>query len=329
MSDLKERLLAILESHEGDLRPHVLAGAGDQLVLVWQEEDENGLLTVKARFFNADGSAAAAAFLVHDAAAVDQQQPTITTLASGGFVVVWVSGDEESGFAIKAQMFKVTGERIGEAATVASNLDAVPADVVVNIVSSEGFAVSWREDGSRADDFDILAQLFDVRGDPAGELIVAGSAGDGPRDEPFPALEGTDYFRVTWRDGDAVLSQVLDFDGNPIGPVVMLTGDLPVDREPGYERFDPNGFDVRQLFSDEEDGEGAAPPFESLASDLFEAEASDEEVPFDREAAAAAVTAQIGAMTVGILDGFYQAAILPAEGTDGTVLVNPAGYTGG
>src|SRR5687767_2191607 len=70
--------------------PVVSALPGGGFVLAWIDElgDSDGY-GIKARLFDAAGSPVGLDFDVNSSETKSQFQPTVTTLASGGFVIAW------------------------------------------------------------------------------------------------------------------------------------------------------------------------------------------------------------------------------------------------
>jgi Ca2+-binding RTX toxin-like protein len=92
--------------------PAVAALADGRFVVTWLSQDAgdgNGTC-IRARLYNADGSAAGNDFVVNTTAASDQYNPTIVALADGRFIVSWESGDTGDGSSgcVRAQIFDPT-----------------------------------------------------------------------------------------------------------------------------------------------------------------------------------------------------------------------------
>ena len=87
----------------------------------WRRDGGQQQLAVKAQVFHADGTRVGSEILVNTATANNQDDPQITALSNGGFVVTWsdkslgvggATGDN-SGTAVKAQVFLADGTRVG------------------------------------------------------------------------------------------------------------------------------------------------------------------------------------------------------------------------
>ena len=96
-----------------------------QFVVTWRSFDgsDGSGTVIRARLFNADGTAVGNDFVVNTTAESDQFEPTVTTLLDGHFVVTWTSqdgGDGDGGNLVRAIIIDPAG--IGNVApTITSN----------------------------------------------------------------------------------------------------------------------------------------------------------------------------------------------------------------
>ncbi len=148
--------------------------AGGRFVATWRDESGTGVdadnSAVSAQLFNADGSKFGAEFQVNTTTASYQTEPFVTSLAGGGFIVAWMdfsgSGDDNSGTAVRGQMFDAVGTPLGGEfrinSTVGSNQYAVSmnelADGRVAIVWTDASGITGDTSGSA-----IRGQIFDPR----------------------------------------------------------------------------------------------------------------------------------------------------------------------
>ena len=101
--------------------PSIAALAGGGYLVTWVDASGLGgdasVTGVKAQRFDADGNKIGGEFLVNTATANLQSSPTVTTLASGRFVISWTDssfeGGDPSSFSIKAQLFEADGTKVG------------------------------------------------------------------------------------------------------------------------------------------------------------------------------------------------------------------------
>ncbi|MDV6345453.1 DUF4347 domain-containing protein, partial [Nitrosomonas sp. Is37] len=87
--------------------PTITALADGGFVVSWESWNQDGSgYGIYAQRYNADGTVRGAEFLVNTTVANNQYDPTITALADGGFVVSWMSLNQDgSGWGIYAQRY--------------------------------------------------------------------------------------------------------------------------------------------------------------------------------------------------------------------------------
>lgn len=103
-------------------------------------------------------------FLVNTTTPNNQDQPTVTSLASGGFVVSWADlsgqGGDASGNGIKAQIFDAAGAKVGAEFLVNTATLSSQSEPTITSLALGGFVVSWTDESGDASGRGIKAQLF-------------------------------------------------------------------------------------------------------------------------------------------------------------------------
>lgn len=237
MSDLEERL----DEVGGSVPKGIMAPAGNRFILVWHDEDDDGAFQVRAQFFGRDGAAQGEPFLIQEDADSKQQLPTVTTLASGNFVVVWVSESEDGTRDVRAQIFKPDGQPVGDEILIAGTIDGGVQQPDVDLLGSGGFVVTWRGHGALPAVPGIKAQIIGAEGQKIGEPFLVNDP-SAPDDGPPADLDGTEFFRLTWTDGTVVKGQIFDFQGNRVGGTFIVSQGVPGDDEPAYRDDIAGGF---------------------------------------------------------------------------------------
>jgi hypothetical protein len=146
--------------------------------------------------------------------------PEITTLASGGFVIVWATG-----VGIKAQMFDRNGAAAGDSFFL-SAVGTGPGQPTVTALASGGFVASWATTAGLGGDnsgFAVAARIFDSTGQPAGSEFLVNTTTFASQQQPsITALVGGGFV-VAWSDqnGDGsqygIMAQVYNDQGTKIG----------------------------------------------------------------------------------------------------------------
>lgn len=214
----------------------ITALASGGFVLTWTDASASGGDTsgaaVRAQIFGADGSKLGGEFLVNTATTNGQQQPTITSLASGGFVVSWTDlsnvGDP-SNSGIKAQIYDAAGTRVGGEFLVNTVTQQGQTSQSITSLASGGFVVSWTDASGLAPDnkgTGIKAQIFDATGHKSGgEFLVNTAIANSQQYASLTSL-ASGGFVATWTDnsllgGDAsssgVKGQIFSATGAKVG----------------------------------------------------------------------------------------------------------------
>lgn len=186
-----------------------LASGG--FVVSWQDHsgvggDGSGS-GIKAQLFDAGGGKVGAEFLVNTATLNDQGQPTITSLASGGFVVSWTDqsgvGDDNSTAGIKAQLFDGSGAKVGGEFLVNSATRADQFQPTITGLVSGGFVVSWADLSAEGGDFSgfgIKAQKFDASGAKIGAEFLVNTSIINSQFVPTITGLASGGFVIGWQD---------------------------------------------------------------------------------------------------------------------------------
>uniref|UniRef100_UPI000AC37846 beta strand repeat-containing protein n=1 Tax=Sphingomonas sp. CCH10-B3 TaxID=1768757 RepID=UPI000AC37846 len=160
--------------------PQITALANGGFVVTWADGSlgvggaggDTSSTAAKAQVFAANGTPVGSEILVNTATANNQDTPQITALSSGGFVVTWVdnslgvggAGGDTNFAAVKAQVFGVSGARVGSEILVNSTTAGDQGNPQVTALPSGGFVVTWADasagGGSNTSDIDVRAQVF-------------------------------------------------------------------------------------------------------------------------------------------------------------------------
>ena len=175
--------------------------------------------------------------LVNTATAGDQQNAQITTLANGGYVVVWensVAAGEGTDVDVKAQVYNADGTTVGSEILVNTTTADSQYDPQITALSNGGFVVSWSQlgvDGFNQTVQEINAQMFNADGTAAGGEILVNTTTSGSQvDSEITALTAGGFV-VTWTDfsgvggdasGAAVKAQVFDDAGAAVGGEILV-----------------------------------------------------------------------------------------------------------
>ena len=194
--------------------------------------------SIKAQIFDAAGDRVGSEFLVNTETLSNQQQPTITSLASGGFVVSWIDpsgqGGDASGYGIKAQIFDASGTKVGGEFPVNTATLNSQQEPTIAALPSGGFVVSWIDQsgqGGDANPYGIKAQIFDAAGTKVDSEFLVNTITADNQFEPSVAGLASGGFVVVWSDvsqtgGDSsstsIKAQIFDAVGAKVGTEFLV-----------------------------------------------------------------------------------------------------------
>jgi len=202
--------------------PTVAALPDGHFVVTWHSDDNGSGNLIRARLFNADGTAAGDDFVVNSTTANDQLQPTVTALPDGHFVVTWHSNDNGSDYDIRARRFNADGTVAGDDFVVNSTTASDQLWPAVTALPDGHFVVTWYSyDGG---DGTIRARLFNADGTAAGDDFVVNSTTAGDQVVPTVTALPDGHFVVTWYSDDGgdgsgslIRARLFNADGTAAG----------------------------------------------------------------------------------------------------------------
>ncbi len=208
----------------GQSSPSFTALEDGRLVAVWTDGSQTGGdksgYAIRAQVFDADGSKLGSEFLVNTTTAGDQVGSTVVVLADGRFLVAWddfsQTGGDNSGWAIRAQVFDADGTRSGAEFLVNTIVHGNQFDRSIAVLADGRFVVTWTDwsvsNGDRSGAA-IRSQIFDPR--EAAVDLSGTSLGDdffGTRFADRMQGNSGDDNLVGWQGADALAGG----DGNDV-----------------------------------------------------------------------------------------------------------------
>ncbi len=192
---------AVSAGSAGDrLFPSVAALTDGGFVVAWVSDGEDGSgYGIYGRRYDAQGDAAGFEFPVNIVTADNQHAPSVAGLAGGGFVVAWMSYDQDgSGYGIYGRLYDAAGVPAGGEFLVNASIAGDQISPAVAALAGGGFVVTWTSDGQDGSGYGVYARYYDADGDPAGgEMPVSSTTADNQQDTSVAAL-ATGGFVVTW-----------------------------------------------------------------------------------------------------------------------------------
>lgn len=209
-------------------------------VITWYswQQDGNADSTVEsygiyAQRFDKNGVKIGDEIAVNSANTSDQKDPHITSLADGGFVIVWESdGEDGADLGIYGRKFDATGNAAGTEFKVNSYTTSTQGEPSITSLSDGGFIVSWEswDQISSTSDYDIYAQRYDQNATTVGDEFLINTFNVSYQAAPSIAGLENGGFVATWKSWDQISStsdydiyaQRYDNHGNSIGTEFLV-----------------------------------------------------------------------------------------------------------
>jgi hypothetical protein len=189
---------------------------------------------IRAQRFAIDGTPIAGEFQVNSFTSGTQYRPSVRTFSDGGFIVVWGSNGsfgDDTGRSIQAQRFDASGAAVGMQFQVNTYTSGFQFRGNVEVLSNDGFLVTWDTDFSGAGGGDgsgtsVRAQLYDSSAVPVGEEFQVNSVTAGAQKWAEAAADDGGAFVVVWHSqgslgndnsGYSVQGRRFDAAGDPVG----------------------------------------------------------------------------------------------------------------
>jgi Ca2+-binding RTX toxin-like protein len=252
------------------------AGGGDQtlpvvaeledgnIVVAWQSDASDGDGTsVRARMYDAFGTALASEFVVNSVTAGNQTEPSIVALEGGGFVIAFTENASEVGTGLYARQFDEDGDPVGNDFHInqdAQNGDQSQASLVT--LDGGGFVAVWRTTEGAEPDGGIKLRTFEADGTAISAAILVNDETTGDQRDPSVTVLANGNFVVSWTsddagntdgDGISVMYRVFESDGDPVDDSAVLSSSTASDQQRPAIAATPDGGFVA-VFMDDDGG---------------------------------------------------------------------------
>jgi PHD/YefM family antitoxin component YafN of YafNO toxin-antitoxin module len=187
---------------------------------------------VHVRSYDQNGVAVGGDVQVNVSTSGNQADSSITALSGGGYLVTWTDrGGANASWLIKAQIFDVSGARIGTEFTVNSNTGSYIGSVESSVTAlvNGTFAVAWYESGQHH------IQLFTASGSRLGTELMINTGLSGTQVGPeLTALSGGG-FAIVWKDendgsGTSIYVQAFDANAQATGNAELVNTQIGGDQ---------------------------------------------------------------------------------------------------
>lgn len=215
----------------------ITALSDGRFVVTWEDQShskndrwETGIL---AQIFNTDGTKSGSPFQVNTIIRHTQDDPSVTTLADGGFVIVWTdasgSADDRSSAAIRAQRYGADGTPLGDEFRVNTTTEGLQFNAQPLGLPDGRFLIAWEdqsETGGDASGRSVRAQIFNADGSKSGSEFLVNTTTQSNQGNPVLASLSDGRFVIGFTDqsetsadtsGAVVLVQLFNADGSKTG----------------------------------------------------------------------------------------------------------------
>ncbi|MCR5864838.1 hypothetical protein [Aquincola sp. J276] len=236
--------------------PAITRLADGGYVIVWTSQGQDGWGTgVHAQRFDANGVPVGSEFQANTYTPYDQVAPTAAGLASGGFVLMWTSQNQDgSGSGIFGQRFDANGVPAGAEFLVNTGTGNSQSQVAVAALAGGGFVATWYSDFQDGSYYNVYGQRFAADGAKlGGEFKVNTSTGfeNSDQSEPAVAALAGGGFVVVWtgagQDGGTygIHGQRYAADGSAVGAEFQVNSYGPnTQHQPDVAALTGGGFVV-------------------------------------------------------------------------------------
>jgi hypothetical protein len=246
--------------------PDVASNGTGAFVVVWTSPQDGSGDGVFAQRFSSSGAPVGTEFQVNTFTTGTQYQPAVAADASGNFVVVWNSVDQEgTGAEVFGQRFSSAGVRLGSEFRVNTFTTGNQHLPDIGSDSAGNFLVVWEDGGAPpSPGRGVFGRSFDSTGAPVGPEFQVNTNTTGFRGAPAVAVNPAGGAVVVWhsdgQDGSdlGIFGQRYSVSGTPVASefqVNTFTTGRQADPAVGMEYTSAGCFLVAWS-SDGEDGSG-------------------------------------------------------------------------
>ena len=179
--------------------PALAADPNGGFVVTWgsytQDGDDGGVF---ARRYDAAGAPRGGEFQVNSYTTSSQGGPLVATDASGNFIVVWMSLNQDGNdWGLFAQVFDAAGSRFGSEFQVNTYTTALQGQQRVGVDQKGNFVVVWHSSVQDGSGFGVFGRRLDVFG-PAGSEFRVNSYTTSAQATPAMGTSPDGDFVVVW-----------------------------------------------------------------------------------------------------------------------------------
>jgi hypothetical protein len=202
--------------------PAIASDARGNFVVAW-ESTIAGSYEIRARRFDARGSALSAEIAVNADTASSQRAPALAVAADGAFIIAWHSNLDGS-LEIRARRFDASGLPAGDEFPV--NTTHIGDQVAPSVALSpdDTSVIAW--ENALDNHYDIRARRFTPNGSPKSDEFTIQPSTTAQQFAPTLAMASNGDFLITWQTFDAghldLQARPFSANGKPLSETVRL-----------------------------------------------------------------------------------------------------------
>lgn len=233
--------------------PNVAGLSNGGFVITWMSANQDGSgWGVYGQRFGAEGIALGGEFRVNTATAADQMYPSVTALSDNGFVVTWMSNDQDgSGWGVYGQRFSADGVAAGTEFRVNTTTSSEQQSPTVAALTDGGFVITWMSSGQDGSGWGVFGQRYAADGSAAGSEFQVNTFTAERQQHPVVTALSDGGFVIAWmsayQDGDnwGIYAQRFSANGERSGPEFRINSNLAGSQEqPAISATSDGGFVV-------------------------------------------------------------------------------------
>ncbi|MEB3355767.1 MAG: calcium-binding protein [Synechococcales bacterium] len=184
--------------------PAIATDGNGNFVIVWESDDQDGDgRGIFAQRFDSSGNPVGNEFQVSTTTEGNQDNPTVAMNASGNFVVVWESDDQDgSGSGIFAQRYSATGTPVGSEFQVNNFGSGNQVNPTAAIDDAGNILIAWNSDSQDGSGNGVYARQFAPNGSPAGDEFRVNSETDGDQLAPAAGIGPNGQAAIVWQSAE-------------------------------------------------------------------------------------------------------------------------------
>jgi hypothetical protein len=242
----------------------LVAHPSGDFTAVWMSEGQDGSeMGVFGQRFDSTGNQIGDEFRANTYTEGNQISPSLPKRASGDFVVVWSSYNQDgSDNGIFAQRLDASGNLLGTEFLVNTTTDSSQDEPSVAMIGTSGFVITWVGTDPSSSGREIFLQRFDANGIPDGGEYRVTADTQTNKHQPTVASDSAGNFVVIWHtdmhDGSVseIVGQRFDSGSNPVGPELHINSPSDGDQTEADVTMDSTGRFAVAWKSYDQDGSG-------------------------------------------------------------------------